>query len=59
MLILIAEVMMKNRKSTTEYLLKLFKGCTIRWNTKRQASISTASTKAKYMGLFEGVREAL
>jgi hypothetical protein len=50
---------MKNRKSTTEYLLKLFKECIIYWTTKRQASISPASTEAKYMGHFEGVREAL
>ena len=47
-----------DRKSTTGYMFKLFDQNTICWNSKRQNSVTTSSTEAEYIALFEGVKEA-
>lgn len=47
-----------DRKSTTSYVFKLFDQNTIYWNSKRQNSVATSSTKAEYMALYKGVKEA-
>lgn len=49
----------RDRKSTTGYLFKLFDQCTITWSTKKQMSVAASSTEAEYMALYEAVREAL
>ncbi len=50
---------LRDRRSTTGFLFKLFETCTVCWNTRKQSSVAGASTDAEYMALYEGVREAL
>lgn len=37
----------------------MFEKCVITWNTKKQASVATSSTKAEYMALYEGVKKVI
>ena len=47
-----------DRVSTTGYIFKLFKNCSISWCTRKQKSVADSSTAAEYMALYEAAKEA-